>query len=200
MIAGHDPRRFCKFHLIFSDSMAKENVGKVTVKCTYEQSDTRLWGGVLLLDSAHIDILKQWDRRVICEINNKIRFHCSLMPDGSGGLFIMLNKSRKNKLGLVEGSEVWVDLLPDHSKYGMPISDELVEVLEQDAAAARFFEALTPGKKRTLIYWVDLVKNPATKIRRGLVMCDHLKQNRGKIDFKQLNEEMKLSNRNFNIK
>lgn len=75
----------------------------------------------------------------------------------------------------------------------MPI--ELREVLDQDEHADTLFHKLTPGKMRNIIYAVASVKSSEIKIRRALVYAEHLKKNKGKIDFKELNQEMKEANR-----
>lgn len=74
------------------------------------------------------------------------------------------------------------------------MSSEFLEVLSQYEEANEFFELLTPGKKRTLIYWVDFVKNYEIKIRRAIVLCQHLKDQNGIADFKKMNMEMKTAN------
>lgn len=138
-------------------------------------------------------------RRVICTLEGKEVFHAALMPNGGDGYFINLNKKRRNKLGLVQGQLVEVHLAEDKSEYGMPMSEELREVLDQDDEAREVFEQLTKGKQRTLIYWADNVKSSHIKIRRGLVLMNHLVQQPA-LDFKQLNQEMKAANQSANRK
>ncbi len=86
-------------------------------------------------------------------------------------------------------------MVPDESSYGLPISEEFEEVLRQDDEASEIFHQLTPGKQRTLIYYADNVKSSQIKLRRGLVVAEHLKSTNGLVDFKLLNEEMKAANR-----
>ena len=135
------------------------------------------------------------DRRVICTLEGKVSFHCAVMAGGSAGYFINVNNERRKKLGLVLGQLVRASLKKDESEYGMPMSEELREVLNQEEEASRYFHALTPGKQRTLIYWTDNVKSPDIRIRRALVMTQHLVVQQGHVDFRQMNEEMKAANR-----
>ena len=72
--------------------------------------------------------------------------------------------------------------------------EELSEVLHQEQEGSRWFEKLTPGKQRTLIHWSDNVKNPEIRIKRALVLVRHLVMQRGEVDFKLLNEQMKEEN------
>lgn len=82
----------------------------------------------------------------------------------------------------------------DNSEYGIAVSDVFLEVLDQDDIAKVLFEKLTLGKKRTLIFWVDSVKSTDIRIRRAIVLMEHLKQVEGKVDFKLLNAQMKRAN------
>jgi hypothetical protein len=44
------------------------------------------------------------------------------------------------------------------------------------------------------LYIAGKVKNPDKRIQKSLVILEHLKKNKGIIDFKQLNFELKLKN------
>ena len=134
------------------------------------------------------------DRRVVTQVNEKVKYHCAIHADGLGGYRIMLNRERCKKLGLVRGETISVELEKDRSEYGVPMSEELREVLDQNPEADEIFHSFTKGRQRTLIYWSDNVKSSDIKIRRAIVMTDHLVNQRGDIDFKQLNVEMKAAN------
>jgi hypothetical protein len=134
------------------------------------------------------------DRRVICTINGEHTFQCALMPKGDGSYFIMLNKSIRQKLQLNTGSKVTMTLTKDDSEFGMEIPEEMSASLESDPEAEGIFKSLTPGKQRALIYMVNSVKNSQKKIKKSLVILTHLKNNDGKIDYKQLNMEFRNAN------
>lgn len=134
------------------------------------------------------------DRRVITKVNGVVKYHCAIHADGTGGYRIMLNRERCKKLGLVRGETINVELKKDTSEYGVPIGEELREVLDQNPEADKIFHSFTKGKQRTLIYWTNNVKSPDIRIRRALVMTDHLVNQQGKVDFKRLNVEMKAAN------
>lgn len=74
------------------------------------------------------------------------------------------------------------------------MSDELREVLDQDNQARVYFDKLTSGKQRSLIHWSDGVKSTDIKIRRALVMTQHLVTQQGKVDFLLLANEIKEAN------
>ncbi|HXF42423.1 MAG TPA: DUF1905 domain-containing protein [Pyrinomonadaceae bacterium] len=130
------------------------------------------------------------NRRVVCTINDRVTFHCALMPN-LGNFFVMVNKKIRNELGLEVGDQLKVKLSKDNSKYGMPISKEFVEVLRQDKAGSKMFHKLTPGKQRSLIYMVGKIKDIDRRIFAALTILKHLQENEGKIDYPKLMDELK---------
>ena len=144
------------------------------------------------------DIAEQFiegtDRRIVCTVNGEVKYHCAIHADGAGGYRIMLNRERCKKLGLVRGEEISVEIEKDRSEYGFPIGQELREVLDQNPEADQLFHSFTKGMQRTLIYWVNNVKNPDIRIRRALVTTDHIVAQGGKPDHKLLNVEIKAAN------
>lgn len=134
------------------------------------------------------------NRRVVTTVNSTVKYHCAVFGDGMGGYRILLNRERCKKLGLVRGETIHVELQKDTSEYGVPMSEELREVLDQNPAADDLFHKLTKGTQRTLIYWSDNVKSSDIKIRRAIVLTNHLVNQNGKPDFKLMNVEMKEAN------
>ncbi len=161
-----------------------------------EQIGSELWENIFRVENG---IAEQFivgdDKRVICTVNGQVRYHAALLHDGLGGYMMLLNQARRKQLGVRAGDLLTIQLEKDTSEYGMPMSDELREVLDQDSDADILFHRLTPGKQRTLIHWTSNVKNPDIRIRRALVMAAHLTARQGIIDFKELNEELKEANR-----
>lgn len=131
------------------------------------------------------------NRRVVCTLNQAVTFHAALMPSGNGDFFINVNKEIRTKLKLKEGVEVQVQLEEDNSEYGLPVPEEFTELLKQDMEGAKWFEALTPGKKRTLLYIVSKPKSTDLRIRNGMTILEHLKRTGGLIVYKELALEMK---------
>ena len=164
-----------------------------------DRIDSDLWQFLFRVDKDMAEQFIEGDnRRVICTINGVVRYHSALLHDGLGGYLILLNQERRNLLGLHQGDTFTVQLEKDTSEYGMPMSEEFREVLDQKPDADRIFHTLTPGKQRTLMHLSDNVKNADIRIRRALVVTDHLIHQKGSIDFKLLNEELKAANRAAN--
>lgn len=166
-------------------------------KATLSKFDSPLWGFHIKVPAEISAALVAKDqKRLICTLNEVVTFHCALMPHGSGVYFINLNKETRSKLGLTIGGTVDALLKVDESKYGLPLPEEMEELLLQDPEGDALFQALTPGKQRSLLYIVGKPKRSETRLKKAVVVIEHLKVNKGKIDFKRLNQDMKEANRN----
>jgi hypothetical protein len=166
---------------------------KFTTTLAQFQSD--LWGFHF---DVPVEIAKKLidgkNRRVICTINNSLTYPCALMPNGSGGFFITVNKANRKTLNLTLGDEISIHLERDGSKYGMPIPEELVELLKQDPEGDKLFHELLPGKQRNLIHLVAKYKHSDTRLTKALVIVNYLKDSQGRLDFKELNQAFKEAN------
>lgn len=129
-------------------------------------------------------------KRVLCSIKNAEPFPCALMPWGDI-FYIMVNKLRRAELGLNVGDTVDVVLEKDESKYGMPMSAELQEVLRQGPEGSNLFHKLTAGKQRSMIWFIGKIKDIDKRIHTALIFVEHLKKNEGKIVHDQLRDELK---------
>ncbi len=130
-------------------------------------------------------------KRVVCSINGSEGFQCALMPSGDI-FYIIVNKKKRDALGIAAGDTVGVELVRDESKYGLPMPDELQEVLNQDPEGDRLFHGLTAGKQRSLLYYIGSKSTDVDKrIHYSLIVIEHLKRNEGKIVNQELNEELK---------
>jgi len=158
-----------------------------------EDSDIYHWF-FAVPDQIAKSFIEDKNRRVVCLVNEMVKYHCAIHSFGDSGYRIMLNRQRCKKLGLVRGETIRIQLQKDRSEYGVPMSEELREVLDQNLESDTIFHSFTKGKQRTLIYWTDNVKSSEIKIRRAIVMTNHLVKEKGIIDFKLLNVEIKTAN------
>jgi len=133
---------------------------------------------------------KDKSRRVVCTINGAETFQCALLPS-DGDFVIVVNKTKRDKLGIVDGDKITVELKVDDSKYGLPMPAEFKEVLNQDPDGDRIFHSLTPGKQRSVLYFVGKVKDIDKRIHTALIFIGHLKKNDGKIVHDLLQAELK---------
>ncbi|MEO5860393.1 MAG: YdeI/OmpD-associated family protein [Pyrinomonadaceae bacterium] len=146
----------------------------------------------LVVDRKTVDKLgfEGKSRRVRCSIKNAEPFACALMPWGDI-FYIIVNKLRRTELGLNVGDSVDVVLEKDESKYGMPMPEELQEVLNQDREGNKFFHTLTAGKQRSMMWFIGKIKDIDKRIHTALVFVEHLKKNNGKIVHEELQRELK---------
>ena len=138
------------------------------------------WGHCFSVPSIYADMFKTADgfRRVVCVLNDSLTLHAAIMPHGKGWV-ISMNKTNLKKLGLKVGSPVQVTMRQDDSEFGLPMPEEFSAVLEQDPVAKGYFDALTAGKKRSLIHIVTGVKNIDKRIERAFMITEKLKETKG---------------------
>jgi bifunctional DNA-binding transcriptional regulator/antitoxin component of YhaV-PrlF toxin-antitoxin module len=133
------------------------------------------------------------DRRVVCTINETITFQAALMHLGEGEFFINVNQKIRSKLKLNDGDEIKISLEKDESEYGLPMPEELAELMKLDDEGREVFHSLTAGKQRTMLHFIGLPKNMDIRIRRAICVLEHLKQNNGKIIYRELMDAVKNS-------
>ena len=129
-------------------------------------------------------------RRVVCSMNGGEGFQCALMPWGEI-FYIIVNKQKRDTIGIVAGDIVSVELVKDESKYGLPMPEEFREVLDQDPEGDTLFHGLTAGKQRSILYLLSKPKDIDVRIHQALQIVEHLKENDGKIFDSKLYEELK---------
>ena len=157
-----------------------------------EQSGNKLWGYHLPVPSTVAKTFLENDaKRVFCSLNGAPEFQAGIIPMGGDAYCITVNKKMRDALKLAPGIPVAVKIRKDDSEYGLPVPEEFIEAMAQDEAGESLFNALTPGKRRTLLYIVAQVKNSDLRIQRSLVILEHLKRFKGKIDYKALNTDLR---------
>jgi hypothetical protein len=144
-------------------------------------------------DSLAVQLVDGHNRRVKCSIAGKVIIRSGLMPF-EDYWYILCNQSIKKELNISLGQSIELEIEKDDSEYGMEMPEELQVMLDQEFEASGFFEQLTPGKQRNLIYLVSQVKNTNSRINKALAIVAHLKESNGKLDFKRLNELIKHYN------
>lgn len=157
-----------------------------------------LWGGHVVVDDDVVqDIKAQKIKRLLCTLNNKETLHCALLSMGNGTYFVMVNAGLRKKLKLTVGSVLTVKLEEDKSKYGMPMPEEMAEILAQDPEVDKLFHSLTPGKQRSLLYQIGLPKTTNSRIKKAVLITRYLSEVNGKLDFREMNEYIKTNNKLF---
>ena len=130
-------------------------------------------------------------RRVVCSINDNDGFQTGIIPDGGDVYFLKMNKELRDKYKLQVGDKVRITLEKDESEFGFELPLEFEEIMSQDPDAGSYFLNLTPGKQRTLIHMIAKIKNDNLRLEKSVIIFTHLKNNVGKLDFRQLNDEFR---------
>jgi hypothetical protein len=156
------------------------------------KSDGSMWGlEVPVPLDVSADIESKGVKRFICYFSPETSKHCALLSKPGVGKYILMNKQEFKVLNLHEGAIVHVRLCEDQSEYGMPMPQEMKELLVQDPVADKYFHALTPGKQRSLLYIIGKPKRTQTRIEKALIVCEYLKEAEGKMDFRAMVESFK---------
>jgi hypothetical protein len=158
---------------------------------TLEKSENKLWGShVRVPASIAKAFIRGTSRRVIRTLNGSPEHQCGLLPFGKGTFVLSVNKKWRDDLDLDFGSKVSVTLRMDESRYGLPMPDELQELLRQDREANRLFHSLGAGAIRTLLYIIGSAKDPGKRASRASIVVRHLKNNGGKINYRLLTKAL----------
>lgn len=144
-------------------------------------------------DNVVNELMKSSNRRLLVWIENNGPFHMALFK-AKVCWYILINKEIRGKYNLELGQKVNLKLEADTSEYGHEVPEEFSVLLDQDDEASSYFNLLTKGKQRSLIYLVTKVKNPESRMKKSLAIMHHLRLSKGKLDFKQLNELIKFYN------
>lgn len=161
-------------------------------KGTLAKNDDHLYNYHIVVPEKTVTKLKENKvDRFLCTINDGKPFHSSLIPAGNNEYFIKINKEIRQQYGLIAGSTCSLNITEDNSEYGIPMPEEMTELLNQDSEGDTFFHKLTPGKQRGLLFLVNKVKSSAVRIEKSLIILEHLKEMNGKLDYKILHQDFK---------
>ena len=118
------------------------------------------------------DVVNQFEKkrntRLICEIDEKVRYSCGLNHMGDGSFFIILSKKNLKALGKELNAEVSFRIFEDPNPLGVEVPEVLQVLLDQDPDAKATYKAATDGLKRSLIFYIKDVKNVDVQVKRIL--------------------------------
>ncbi len=118
--------------------------------------------------------LKYMDR-IIVLFNDQNQIHCALHRNSSGNAVIYLGKYARVKAGILPEEKLKVSIKKDDSEYGMEMPLELEEVLSIDPEGLQAFQKLSPGRKRTALYFISKAKREETRIQRSILIVENIK-------------------------
>jgi len=114
---------------------------------------------------------KQNKTRLRCTLNNYC-FPCGLNHLGDGNFFIILGKEKMKKSQVAFGEEVHFSIEEDPNPLGVEVPEVLQVLLDQDPAAKAVYDTLTEGKKRSLIFSIQKVKNMDLQVQKILTFLE----------------------------
>jgi hypothetical protein len=92
-----------------------------------------------------------------------------------GGRCLIVGLPILRAIGAAYGDAVAVELRPDPDPGAVDLGPEFEAALDQDEAAAARFYAMTPGRQRSLAYYVTSAKREETRIKRALELAHKLR-------------------------
>ncbi|MEM6632071.1 MAG: DUF1905 domain-containing protein [Bacteroidota bacterium] len=106
--------------------------------------------------------------RLICKIDETLSFSCGLNHLGDGNFYLIVGKKRLEKLGKVVGDQVSFEIFEDPNPLGVEEPEVLLVLLSQDPQLKDIYDSLTDGKKRSLIFSINKVKNMDLQVEKIL--------------------------------
>lgn len=120
------------------------------------------------------ELLAASGRRVIAVLNGHAARR-AIQSSGDGERFLLLGIPLLRDIGARFGDTVTVTLRSDPEPDRIDLGEEFEAVLEQDEEAAARFYAMTPGRQRSLAYYVTSAKRSETRISRALELAKKLR-------------------------
>jgi uncharacterized protein YdeI (YjbR/CyaY-like superfamily) len=124
------------------------------------------------------DVAKAWPvrkgRRVRGEIEG-FPFRTSLFPDPRGtGQILLVNKKMQAGAQARAGAKVRIRLEPDMEERPALVPAELTAAMKGVRGLRRWFDGLSPSKRREIGKWVDEAKGTETRLKRAGKMAERL--------------------------
>lgn len=88
----------------------------------------------------------------------------ALLPMGNGSFILPLNASLRKSVGKKSGDILKLQLQIDTKK--LPLSQELMQCLEDEPDAFSFFNELPKSHQQYFSKWINTAKTPETKVKR----------------------------------
>ncbi|MCU0375065.1 MAG: YdeI/OmpD-associated family protein [Chitinophagaceae bacterium] len=118
--------------------------------------------------------------RIVVTVNGKYKWKAAIMSLGNGNGMVGVSRAKIKENGWHTGMQVKVAVQPDTDEVTFDMPEELQEVLGLDDVAQNHYNALTDGKKRSLILFVAQPKSAQLRVDRALLIADNLKRLKGK--------------------
>lgn len=105
--------------------------------------------------------------------------------------FILISKDLMKSWDLQTTSSFTIKIAPDKSELGLEVPVEFQMIMDTDEEASIYFKKLSPGKQRALLQIIIKIKNEHLRLERSMIILEHVRLNRGKVDFRMLLDAFK---------
>ena len=95
-----------------------------------------------------------------------VAFQGSLMPDGDGRHYLVVNKAVRDQAGVSPGSVVQVALERDTKARTVAVPRDFQRALAQNAEARAMFDKFAYSHQKAYIDWIQSAKHEETRVRR----------------------------------
>ena len=126
-------------------------------------------------DEIALSLTDKFPFRAVCTIRNHT-FHCGIVKHGIDGFVIQMGKQTMKKAQIIKGESIEIKLIRDTSEYGYEMPEEMRELLLQDEEGNKNWEALNPGTKRSILYYVCGAKSSEVRIKRAMQMLERARE------------------------
>lgn len=107
--------------------------------------------------------------------DKQLAFHGALRLY-QGKYIISFGKRYQKELGVFPTDFFEFQLFENTTTYGVEIPEAMKAVMESDPEGFSYFENLTDGRKRGLIYYIKRFKNEQTQVDKSLLIFENLKR------------------------
>jgi hypothetical protein len=131
--------------------------------------------GTSFLEAGHhrVEVLARFEGK-------QLKFHAALRRY-KGVIQLMFSKQHQKTLGIFPNDYFSLQFFEDTSKYGVELPEEMAEFFRQDPELEEIFDSLTPGARRSLIYYITRYKVSQTRVDKFLAVADGLRAGRRNI-------------------
>jgi hypothetical protein len=95
-----------------------------------------------------------------------VPFKGTLLPTGSGGHFVVVNKDLRIKIGKSAGDKVSVAMEVDKSPVVVRVPKDLQSALNSRQKTLREFENMAPSHRKAYVRWIEDAKGKETRASR----------------------------------
>lgn len=104
--------------------------------------------------------------RLLCTIEDKVSYSCGLNHYGDGNFYLILAGRYVKKLKKQLGDSVEFEIQEHPNPLGVDVPEVLEVFLSQDPEAEAIYDTFTDGRKRTLIFSINRIKNIDLQVQK----------------------------------